>query len=82
PAGAKRELTRKALHFCKRKRLCTPLLEAGHSRRVRLAMSAFPPASNMAKCFLDSTMPVCRTLAMSLGRSCTELWFPVGDTDL
>ena len=25
-----------------------PLLEAGHSRRVRLAMSAFPPASNMA----------------------------------
>ena len=25
------------MHFCKRKRLCTPLLEAGHSRRVRTA---------------------------------------------
>ncbi len=25
------------MHFCKRKRLCTPLLEAGHSHRVRTA---------------------------------------------
>ena len=34
---SKKDLTPKALHFCKRKRLCTPLLEAGHSRRVRTA---------------------------------------------
>ena len=52
------------------------------ARSVRLAMSASPPASNMAKCFLDSTMPVCRTLAMSLGRTYAGLQFPVGDTDL
>ncbi|MBO7491659.1 MAG: hypothetical protein J6T59_04380, partial [Bacteroidales bacterium] len=36
-AVCKREDSPKALHFCKRKRLCTPLLEAGHSRRVRTA---------------------------------------------
>ncbi|MBO7648518.1 MAG: hypothetical protein J6S48_04075, partial [Bacteroidales bacterium] len=64
------------------KRLCTPLLEAGHSRRVRLAMSAFPPACSMAKYFLDSTLPVRRSVAMSLERTCAGLRFLVGDTDL
>ncbi|MBO7492413.1 MAG: hypothetical protein J6T59_08245 [Bacteroidales bacterium] len=78
---SKKDLTPKALHFCKRKRLCTPLLEAGHSRRVRLTMSAFPPTCSMAKYFLDSTMPVCKTLAMALGRTCAGSRFPVGDTD-
>ncbi|MBO7648551.1 MAG: hypothetical protein J6S48_04245 [Bacteroidales bacterium] len=45
-------------------------------------MSAFPPAYSMAKYYLDSTLPVRWSVAMTLGRICAGLRFPVGDTDL